>query len=92
MDFSFTEEQRMMRESVRKLMDRVATPDYVRRLDREQAYPEELYAAWVDLGLLRIPFEERYGGLGGSVVTRGYPASRSISRYVVSGVRSCERE
>jgi alkylation response protein AidB-like acyl-CoA dehydrogenase len=68
MDFSFTEEQRMMRESVRKLMDRVATPEYVRRLDREQAYPEELYAAWVELGLLRIPFEEKYGGLGGSVV------------------------
>ncbi len=68
MDFSFTEEQRMMRESVRKAMDRIATPDYVRRLDREQAYPSELYDAWVELGLLRIPFEERLGGLGGSVI------------------------
>ena len=68
MDFSFTEEQRMMRESVRKAMDRIATPEYVRRLDREQAYPDELYAAWVELGLLRIPFEEKYGGLGGNVV------------------------
>jgi len=27
MDFSFTEEQRMTRESVRKLMDRIATPE-----------------------------------------------------------------
>jgi alkylation response protein AidB-like acyl-CoA dehydrogenase len=68
MDFSFTEEQRMMRESVRKAMDRIATPEYVRRLDREQAYPDELYAAWVELGLLRIPFAEKYGGLGGNVV------------------------
>ena len=68
MDFSFTEEQRMMRESVRKAMDRIATPEYVRRLDREQAYPQELYDAWVELGLLRIPFDEKYGGLGGSVV------------------------
>jgi alkylation response protein AidB-like acyl-CoA dehydrogenase len=68
MDFSFTEEQRMMRESVRKMMDRIATPEYVRRLDREQAYPQELYAAWVELGLLRIPFAEEYGGLGGSVI------------------------
>jgi len=68
MDFSFTEEQRMMRESVRKAMDRIATTDYVRRLDREQAYPSELYDAWVELGLLRIPFEERLGGLGGSVI------------------------
>jgi len=68
MDFAFTEEQRMMRDSVRKLMDRIATPEYVRRLDRDQAYPDELYAAWVELGLLRIPFEEKYGGMGGSVV------------------------
>jgi hypothetical protein len=35
MDFSFTDEQAMLRDSVRKLMDRIATPDYVRRLDRE---------------------------------------------------------
>jgi alkylation response protein AidB-like acyl-CoA dehydrogenase len=68
MDFSFTEEQRLMRESVRKAMDRIATPEYVRRLDREQAYPQELYDAWVELGLLRIPFAEEYGGLGGSVI------------------------
>lgn len=68
MDFSFTEEQRMMRESVRKLMDRIATPEYLRRLDREQAYPAELYDAWVEAGLLRVPFEEKYGGLGGTIV------------------------
>jgi alkylation response protein AidB-like acyl-CoA dehydrogenase len=68
MDFSFTEEQRMMRESVRKVMDHIATPEYVRRLDREQAYPQELYDAWVELGLLRIPFAEEYGGMGGSVI------------------------
>src|SRR5882724_4167903 len=68
MDFSFTEEQRMTRESVRKLMDRIATPEYVRRLDREQAYPTELYAAWAELGLFRVPFEEKYGGVGGNVI------------------------
>jgi alkylation response protein AidB-like acyl-CoA dehydrogenase len=48
-------------------MDRVATPDYVRRIDREQRYPDELYAAWVDLGLLRVPFPEEFGGLGGGL-------------------------
>ncbi len=68
MDFSFTEEQALLRDSVRKLMDRVATPDYVRRHDREQAYPYELYDAWVAAGLLRLPFPEAYGGLGGSVI------------------------
>ena len=68
MDFGFTDEQAMLRDSVRKLMDRIATPDYVRRLDREEAYPYELYEAWVEAGLLRLPFPEEYGGLSGSVI------------------------
>lgn len=68
MDFGFTEEQNILRDSVRKLMDKHAPPDYVRRLDREQAYPYELYDAWVEAGLLRLPFAETYGGLGGSVL------------------------
>ena len=68
MDFSFSQEQELLRASVRKLMDRIATPEYVRRADREQAYPYELYDAWVEAGLLRLPFPESYGGLGGSVL------------------------
>jgi alkylation response protein AidB-like acyl-CoA dehydrogenase len=68
MDFTFSEEQRMLRESVRKMMARCATPEYVRRLDREQAFPEELYAEWLKMGLFSMPFPEEYGGLGGSVI------------------------
>lgn len=68
MDFSFTEEQTLLRDSVRKLMDRVATLDYVRRLDREQTYPYELYDAWVEAGLLKLTFPEQYGGIGGGVI------------------------
>ncbi|MDE2230292.1 MAG: acyl-CoA/acyl-ACP dehydrogenase [Alphaproteobacteria bacterium] len=68
MDFAFTEEQQILRDSVRKLMDRHAPPDYVRRLDRAQEYPDALYAAWVEVGLLRLPFPEAYGGLGGNAI------------------------
>jgi alkylation response protein AidB-like acyl-CoA dehydrogenase len=68
MDFEFTEEQRMLRDSVRKMMAKLATPEYVRRLDREQAFPYELYDEWVKMGLFRMPFPEEYGGLGGSVI------------------------
>jgi len=67
-DFEFTEEQRMLRDSVRKMMAKVATPEYVRRLDREQAFPDELYEEWLKMGLFRMPFPEEYGGLGGNVV------------------------
>ena len=68
MDRSLTEEQRLLRESVRKLTGRIATPDYLRRLDRERAYPDTLYKAWVEAGLLRLPFPEEYGGLARSIV------------------------
>jgi alkylation response protein AidB-like acyl-CoA dehydrogenase len=66
MDFAYTDEENALRDSVRRMMDRIATPEYVRRLDREQAYPYELYDAWVEMGLLRLPFPEAYGGLGGN--------------------------
>lgn len=68
MDFEFTEEQRMLRDSVRKMMAKFATPQYVRRLDREQAFPDELYEEWLKMGLFRMPFPEEYGGLGGSAI------------------------
>ena len=68
MDFRLSEEQSILRDSVRKLMDRVAPIDYVRRLDKERAYPYELYDAWVEAGLLRLPYPEEYGGVGGSVM------------------------
>jgi alkylation response protein AidB-like acyl-CoA dehydrogenase len=68
MDFSFTDEQKMLRESVRKLMDRHAPPETIRELDRTQAYPYALYDEWVKAGLLAMPFPEQYGGLGGSVL------------------------
>jgi alkylation response protein AidB-like acyl-CoA dehydrogenase len=67
-DFEFTEEQRMLRDSVRKMMAKVATPEHIRRLDREQAFPDELYAEWLKMGLFRMPFPEDYGGLGGNVI------------------------
>jgi alkylation response protein AidB-like acyl-CoA dehydrogenase len=45
----------------------VATPEYLRKLDRERLYPYELYDAWIEAGMFRLPFPEEYGGLGRSV-------------------------
>jgi alkylation response protein AidB-like acyl-CoA dehydrogenase len=68
MDFGFTEEQRLLRDSVRKLLQKHAPPDYVRQHDRERSYPEELFAACAEAGLLALPFPEDYGGAGGSLM------------------------
>lgn len=68
MDFEFTEEQRLLRDSVRTMLDRIATPEYIRRSDVEGRYPYELYDALVEQGLMQMPFPEAYGGLGGNVI------------------------
>ena len=53
MDFGFTDEQNLLRDSVAKLMQRHAPPDVIRRHDRERTFPYELYDACVEAGLLR---------------------------------------
>lgn len=68
MDLGFSEEQRMLRDSVRKLMDRHAPPDMVARHDREGSYPYGLHREWAEAGLFSLPFAEADGGLGGSVI------------------------
>jgi alkylation response protein AidB-like acyl-CoA dehydrogenase len=66
--FGLTSEQKLLQESVRKLHEKHAPRDYIRRLERESAYPYELYQAWVDAGLFGVAFPEKYGGSGGSVL------------------------
>ena len=68
MNFDFTEEQEMLRESVIKLMARHAPADAVRKWDRDRSFPEDLYQAWVEAGLLRLPFPTEVGGLGGDAL------------------------
>jgi alkylation response protein AidB-like acyl-CoA dehydrogenase len=68
MDFAFTAEQEMLRDSVRGMMARLATDEYIRRLDSEQAFPRALYEAWASMGLFGMAFPEEYGGAGGSIL------------------------
>jgi alkylation response protein AidB-like acyl-CoA dehydrogenase len=68
MDFSFTEQQNLLRDSVRKMLDRVATPEYIKETDVNARYPYEVYDAFVEMGLISMVFPEEYGGLGGDVM------------------------
>ena len=68
MNFDFTEEQEMLRHSVIKLMARHAPPDAVRKWEKDRHFPEDLYQAWVEAGLLRLPFPTEVGGLGGDAL------------------------
>jgi alkylation response protein AidB-like acyl-CoA dehydrogenase len=64
--FGFTEEQRLMRESVLGLLQRVLPPEKIRALDRAGEFPHEAYAALAEAGFMALPFHPDYGGTGGS--------------------------
>lgn len=68
MDFDLTEEQEMLRDSVAKLMMRHAPPEKLLEWDQNRHFPEEVYQAWADAGLLQMPFPTEYGGLDGNAV------------------------
>jgi acyl-CoA dehydrogenase len=63
MDFQFSDEQRMLVETARKVGGQFG-PDYWRELDARKAYPAEAWQAICDAGLCGIALPEDHGGSG----------------------------
>lgn len=64
MEFGFTPEQDMLRESVRRFMARECTREYIRACSDNDRFPMALYAKMAAQGWMGIPFPEHYGGAG----------------------------
>lgn len=64
MEFGFTPEQDMLRESVRRFMAKECTREYIRACSDNDRFPHELYAKMAAQGWMGIPFPEEYGGAG----------------------------
>lgn len=69
MDFEFSDEQRLLKESI----DRLAAQEYdfdarQRYLEEEAGWSRTLWQKYAELGLLALPFDEDYGGINGSAV------------------------
>jgi alkylation response protein AidB-like acyl-CoA dehydrogenase len=67
MDFRLTEEQVLLRRSVREFAETEMRP-HIREWDESQHFPVELMPKLAALGLLGIQFPEKYGGAGMSAV------------------------
>ena len=65
-DFGFTDEQKMMRESLLALAERHLPATRIRELDRDNGWPTEAYKALARAGWLGLPYPSAYGGLDGS--------------------------
>ncbi len=68
MDFSLSEEQRLIRDTVRELARDVIAPR-AKEVDETGRFPRENFAAMAELGLMGLPFPEEYGGTGGDTLS-----------------------
>lgn len=63
MDFAFTEEQNLLRRTIREFAEAEIAPD-VMRFDESQEFPREVLRKAGELGCLGAIFPEEYGGAG----------------------------
>ncbi len=78
MDFQLTEEQQMILEMVRDFAENEIVP-IAAEVDRDGQFPTENFKRMAELGLLGLPWPERYGGAGGDTVSYAI-ATEEISR------------
>jgi alkylation response protein AidB-like acyl-CoA dehydrogenase len=66
-DFRTTDEQELLRRTIREFAEQEILP-HVREWDAAQHFPSELVPALASLGLMGIQFPEQYGGAGMSAI------------------------
>ncbi len=66
-DFSFSEQQELLRRSIAEFVDQEVVPAAA-RIDEEGEFPATLFQKAADLGYLGIRYPEEYGGSGGDNV------------------------
>ena len=68
MDFELTSEQRMIRDMVREFAQGEIAPR-AREIDEQGEFPHDLIRQMGELGLMGLPFPEKYGGAGADTVS-----------------------
>jgi len=69
MDFSFTEEQTLLRNSVQKFVQNDYTFENRRTIAKsDTGWSKKNWSTFAELGLLGAPFAEEFGGLGGGPI------------------------
>src|SRR4051794_4111959 len=69
MDFDLTEEQRLLQDSVARLLgDKYGFEQRKAYMKTPEGWSREIWAQYAELGLLGLPFAEDEGGFGGGAV------------------------
>ena len=69
MNFDYSEEQRLLADTLKRFLATNYTFDARAKIIASEAgYSEDVWAALAEMGLLGLPFDPEYGGFGGSAV------------------------
>jgi pimeloyl-CoA dehydrogenase small subunit len=69
MDFELSDEQRLLKDSVDRLLRQHYDFEMRRKYAQEpDGFSRKMWRQFAELGLLALPFEEKYGGIGGGPV------------------------
>lgn len=71
MDFSFTDEQELLAESIEEFCERYAGEDEIKEMYENRRMSEELTSAWMESGFGLMGIPEEYGGIDTDLVTLG---------------------
>jgi pimeloyl-CoA dehydrogenase small subunit len=92
MDFELSEEQRLLKDSVDRLLaNRYDFESRARYGKEPDGWSRELWHAYAELGLLALPFEETHGGFGGGpvetmIVMEAFGRSLALEPYLATVV------
>jgi len=75
-DFTFTDEQKQLRKSVREFAEDEIAP-HVMEWDESSRFPSEILPKLAEMGLLGVIFPEEYGGAGLGYIEK----ARSLVAY-----------
>ena len=88
MDFDLSEEQRLLKDSVDRLLaDRYSFEKRKAYLAEPDGFSRELWRQYAELGLLGLPFAEEHGGFGGGgietmLVMQGFGRALALEPYL----------
>ena len=95
MDFSYTDEQRALQDTLGRFIEKDYDFDKRRKIAKSEAgFSREVWRQLAELGLLGLPFPEAYGGVGGGPVDtmivmelmgRGLVLEPYLSSAVIAG-------
>lgn len=88
MDFDLSEDQRLLKDSVDRLVaDKYGFEQRRGFMAQKDGWSREMWAAYAEMGLLGLPFDEAHGGFGGgptevSIVMEAFGRSLVLEPYV----------